>query len=480
MENQPIRPSGQQTNRDVPGMEVPVGSTPVVDGVPLENKPPKGKTTLIALVAAILGIGVIAGGTVLVLKAVSNQTDSTSTSGGSENNSSNSSSGSASDNSNSDNSNASSNSNVSSDGIGASTTKSDSTVTVSDGSELASKSVTTSIGGKSLTFNGAYVVDGVEVTIDGGEFASTTDDQNTFLVINGGKLTVKNATISKSGSANFSGRGDNYSFYGLNSAVVVVGSGSEVNLENVVISTTVSGANAVVATNSGSATVTNTTIATTKDNSRGLHATYEGVITASNTDISTLGGSCASLATDRGAGTVTASNMKLSTAGAGSPLIYSTGTITVDNATGTATGAQIAVVEGKNSITVKNSTLSANGVGNRNNVDNAGVMIYQSMSGDASVGTGNFTAENSTLTVLESSSVYSTTPFFFVTNTSAVITLKNVAANFSSSEYFISAKGTSEWGKSGSNGGTVTYTGTSVTSTNTTVEKDDISSVSGL
>lgn len=346
---------------------------------------------------------------------------------------------------------------------------------------LTSGTYTATIGGKSVSYSAAYLVDGVDVTISQGTFESTSDDQVTFLVVNGGSLKIEgNVLVNKTGSSNFSGRGDSYSFYGTNSAIVVLGEGSKAEINGATITSSVSGANALVATNSGSAVVKNTTISTTKDNSRGLHATYEGVIAADSTTISTQGGSCASLATDRGAGTVTASNMTLSTAGAGSPLIYSTGDITVSNSKGTATGAQIAVVEGKNSIALEGCDFSANGIGNRNNVDDAAVMIYQSMSGDASVGTGSFTANNSTLTVLDTSSEYAATPFFFVTNTTATINLTNVTANFSPAEKFISALGTSEWGKSGQNGGKVMITVSGLTATNTEVEVDSVSSVSGL
>ena len=41
-------------------------------------------------------------------------------------------------------------------------------------------------------------------------------------------------------------------------------------------------------------------------------------------------------------------------------------------------------------------------VGNRNNVDKCGVMIYQSMSGDADVGKGSFESYNSSLTIIKS------------------------------------------------------------------------------
>ena len=342
---------------------------------------------------------------------------------------------------------------------------------------LKSGSVTTTIDGKSVTYNAAYVVDGIEATIGSGTYEATEDDQVAILVINGGSLKIKGdgVTITKSGSDGFQGRGDNYSFYGTNSAIVVVGENSKLELDGPTIQTTTSGANAIVATNGGEATVKNADISTTEDNSRGLHATYQGKITADTVKINTLGGSCAALATDRGEGTVTAKNMALSTAGAGSPLIYSTGKITVTKSKGTATGAQIAVVEGKNSITLKNDDFKTNGIGNRNKVDNAAVMIYQSMSGDAGEGAGTFTAEKCTLTVLEDSPVYAEVPFFFVTNTTANINLTDVTAKFNSSQKFVSAKGTSEWGRSGVNGGKVNLSVSGLKATNENVETDGIS-----
>jgi len=354
-------------------------------------------------------------------------------------------------------------------------------IIVLENTELASGTVTTTIGGKTVTYSGAYVVDGINATIGSGTYESAIDNQAVFLVVNGGSLTIQgDVTINKTGSTNFQGRGDEYSFYGINSAIVVVGESSSVSINGATITTSVSGANAVVATRGGEVAIKNSTIATSKDNSRGLHATYGGTITADKVVIETQGGSSATLATDRGSGIVVAKNMTLSTAGAGSPLIYSTGEIEVSDSTGIATGAQIAVVEGKNSIVLDNCEFSANGVGNRNSVDNAAVMIYQSMSGDASVGTGSFTATGCVLTVLPTSSVYTTTPFFFVTNTTATITLDDVTADFYEGGYLILASGTDEWGKSGANGGIVTIEATELTASNTQVYVGENSSVNGL
>ena len=164
------------------------------------------------------------------------------------------------------------------------------------------------------------------------------------------------------------------------------------------------------------------------------------------------------MATDRGEGTISCTGCTLNTAGAGSPLIYSTGSITVSKTTGTATGAQMVVVEGKNTAIVQeSSSLKCTGVGNRNNVDDCGIFLYQSMSGDADTGTSTFTCTSSNFEIDSSSSVYSTAPMFFITNTDSAINLNSCTFTYGSGT-FLSATGTSEWGKSGSNGGSVTLT----------------------
>lgn len=118
-------------------------------------------------------------------------------------------------------------------------------------------------------------------------------------------------------------------------------------------------------------------------------------------------------------------------------------------------GAQMVVIEGKNTATVTNSTLTASGTGNRGETDQAGIMIYQSMSGDAGEGTGTFTATNSNLSIQANSKYYKTAPMFFITNTDAIINLKNCQLTYGSNT-LISNKGTTEWGTTGTNGGNLT------------------------
>ena len=209
------------------------------------------------------------------------------------------------------------------------------------------------------------------------------------------------------------------------------------------------------------ATIKNVKITTHSDKSRGLDATYKGKINAENIIINTDGQSCAALATDRGEGEVHVKNSEINTgvsktSGRGSPLIYSTGNITVDNTKGTSYVSQIACIEGKNSIGVANSDLTGYSEGNRKDSDNyvdlGGIFIYQSMSGDADVGTSLFTAKDSKLTIPQESSVYKEAPMFHVTNTACVIDLKNTEFSFGSGT-FLEVSSQNQWGTTGSNGG---------------------------
>ena len=305
----------------------------------------------------------------------------------------------------------------------------------------------------SVSKSGDTEIDGTDETLTS-SYTTSESDKSVILVENGGDLTLDGATVTKTGGD--SSNTENSEFYGVNAGILVT-ENSTATIKNATISTNAKGSNAVFSTGTNSKIyISDSTITTTgSGSSRGLDATYGGYIEADNVNIKTQGGSCASLATDRGEGTVITKNSKLETNGSGSPVIYSTGDISISNTTGTANGSQMVVIEGKNSATVTNSTLTASGKGNRGDTDQAGIMIYQSMSGDAGEGTGTFSAENSSLSIQANSDYYKTAPMFFITNTDAVINLKNCKLSYGSN-ILISSKGTSEWGNSGSNGGDVT------------------------
>ena len=297
----------------------------------------------------------------------------------------------------------------------------------------------------------SYTATSTNTNLSSQTITNTNSDESAVYITNSG-ITITSSTISKSGDISDTENGE---FYGENAAILVQGGGLAMTGGS--ITTTGKGANALVATNGGAVTISGTTIVSTASSSaRGLHATYEGKITASGVTISSTGGSCATLATDRGEGTVSCTGCTLTTSGAGSPLIYSTGSISVTDTTGTSNGAQAIVVEGKNSVSLDSSTLKCTATPNNGRDDSCGVLIYQSMSGDADSGTSTFTCKDSTIEILSTSSYSGSAPMFFVTNTAANINLEGCTLEAPSGVFLKVSEG--DWGSSGSNGGTVTLT----------------------
>lgn len=307
------------------------------------------------------------------------------------------------------------------------------------------------------TLSGALTADGDSQEATDQTIAATDADVNAALAENGGALALSGVTLEKSGDDT---NGDNCNFYGVNSVLLATGDGSTAKVENSKLSATSEGSNAIFATDGATVYANGDTITTSAGNSRGLDATYGGTIIANEMGISTRGDHCASIATDRGGGNISVTNSTLSTAGSGSPLLYSTGDIEVSDVTGTATGSQIAGMEGLNTILINNSTLSSTITDKTASdpVANA-VIIYQSTSGDAESTTGEaatFQAVGSTL-----SSAIQSGAFFYVTNTTANILLQGTTLDYDSSDAnLIQVEGndSNSWGTAGSNGGTATLT----------------------
>ena len=346
-------------------------------------------------------------------------------------------------------------------------------IETASGDSLSSGSTTVTIGSKRIDVSGAYVIDGKSVELTGGTYTSSGTDQNVFLVINGGSLKISNAKIVKTGDAstNDSKRSsdvsDDYNFYGINSVILVVGEESSAEINNCIITSDCSGANAVFSTAGANVNVNNVQITTTGNSSRGVYATYDGTINADHVDITTSGAHCAPIATDRGGGHVAVTNSKVQCSGDGSPCIYSTGEIKAENVVGVSTGAQAAVIEGKNSITMTNCDFTVSG-------GNNGVMLYQSMSGDAS--DKDATANCSTLTMTGTTIRNSTDgAMFYITNTTSVINLEGGNTLECKNGKLVDAAA-GRWGKDGSNGGELSLN-IKDDKISDSVTADDISSV---
>ena len=295
----------------------------------------------------------------------------------------------------------------------------------------------------SIELAGVFTVDGTSGTSDGEEIASSSADENTVLVKNGGSLILENGTLDKTGDTSST---DESNFYAVN-AVFAAAGGSTAEISDTVLTSSAEGSNAIFATGEDSTvTADNVTIHTTGNSSRGLDATYGGTVNATNVDITTQGAHCAPIATDRGEGTITVNTGTVFAAGDGSPCIYSTGDITVNSLTGTAAGSQAAVVEGKNSITMTDTDLIGAGEN--------GIMLYQSTSGDAAEGTARFEAADSRLTTTSDG------PMIYVTNTQAEAFFENTELVFTSGVLAnVAGNETNNWDTPGSNGGQFTLTG---------------------
>ena len=289
----------------------------------------------------------------------------------------------------------------------------------------------------------------------GESYSSTGDDENA-LRIDGAAVTLSGVTVSK--SAGSSSNPENGDFYGVNAAILAT-NGATVDIKDSDISSSAQNGNGVFSYGSGTTVnISDSTINTTADNSGGIQTTGGGTTNASDLTVTTAGNSSAAIRSDRGGGTVNVDGGSYTSNGYNSPAVYSTADITVKNADLTANNSEALVIEGKNSITLENCTVSGNmsdteGASSDENVHS--VMIYQSMSGDADVGTSEFSMTGGSLTSNNGDVIY-------VTNTHSIIKLSGVKITDADSEgCFMRVCGNSGsrgWGQAGSNGAQVEFT----------------------
>ena len=332
------------------------------------------------------------------------------------------------------------------------------------GQNNAVQSVTIkNLGGMGSGFGGSGEVNqgSAANTIDeNGTYADETytsegDDENA-LRVDGADVTLTGITVDKSAGA--TSNTEDGDFYGMNAGLLAT-NGATVTLTDVTVTTDAQNGNGVFSY--GENTVVNisdSTITTTKDNSGGIQTTGGGTTNAANLTVHTSGNSAAAIRSDRGGGTVNVDGGTYTSSGVNSPAVYSTADITVKNAQLTAEHSEALVVEGKNSIALENCDVTGNmsdteGTSSDENVHN--VMIYQSMSGDADVGTAKFSMHGGSLTAQNGD-------MFYITNTSCTLELSGVTlANQDTAANLMTVTGNSAshgWGNAGENGAQVTVT----------------------
>ena len=261
-------------------------------------------------------------------------------------------------------------------------------------------------------------------------------------------------------------------FYGMNAALLAT-NGATVTIKNATVNSSAQNGNGVFSYGADTTVnISDSTITTSADNSGGIQTTGGGTTNAENLTVTTGGGttnaenltvttsgnSSAPIRSDRGGGTVNVTGGSYTSNGYNSPAVYSTAAITVKNVKLTANNSELLVIEGKNSIALENCTVSGNmsstkGSSSSENVHT--VMIYQSMSGDADVGTSEFSMTGGSLTGKNGD-------LFYITNTHCILTLSGVTLkNEDPDGYLLRVVGNSAshgWGTAGSNGAQVEFT----------------------
>lgn len=286
---------------------------------------------------------------------------------------------------------------------------------------------------------------------DGEEYASTGTDENAVHILDGAKVILKNASISRE-SADSTG-GDNSSFYGVGAAVLATD--GTVYIGNSSIETDASGAAGVFAYGDGTVYVSDTSVDTEQDTSGGIHAAGGGTLYAWDLNVETEGESAAAVRSDRGGGTMVIDGGTYTSNGSGSPAVYSTADITVNNAEMTANGSEAVCIEGMNSIRLFDTELTGNMSDLEQNDCTWNVILYQSMSGDSEIGNSTFEMSGGSVTAGNGG-------MFYTTNTESTITLSGVdIRNADDSEFFLKCTGNSNergWGETGDNGADCLFT----------------------
>jgi hypothetical protein len=310
----------------------------------------------------------------------------------------------------------------------------------SDDSDDTTDTTDDTTSGKS----GVYEQNGGTVSETGKTYAATATDESAVYVYGAGTYTLSDSILTKTGAAS---NVDDSNFTGANAIVLAEGA-STINLTGCTLSSDSEGSNGVFAYQKNSiVNVHNCTIATTGNSARGVDATYGGTINIYDSTITTTGAHCSALATDRydttsGEPKVNAYRVTGTVSGDGSVGVYSTGAFYVEACDLTSNGSGAAVIEGTNSITLVDTDMTVT------LADKYGVMVYQSMSGDALGKTGTFEMTGGSLTVNGG-------PILLNTNDEGYFTLKNVV--LSGSEVILkSCK--CDWGATATNGGVTHFT----------------------
>lgn len=289
--------------------------------------------------------------------------------------------------------------------------------------------------------------------VNGGTYTSSGDDENA-LRVDSAFVSLVEAVVQKEGGASSSTEAGD--FYGKNAALLAT-NGAMLTIDKSKITSDSPNGNGVFSYGEGTVvSISDSSIVTSGNNSGGLQTTGGATMNAVNVQAETAGDSSAAIRSDRGGGTVNVIGGSYTSRGFNSPAVYSTADIAVMNAELTAENSEALVIEGQNSIALLDCIVNGNmspdkGASSDENVHN--VMIYQSMSGDAAVGTSKFSAQGGSITGHNGD-------MFYVTNTHCMLTLDGVTLDNQADGQLLRVCGNNAsrgWGQAGANGAQVEF-----------------------
>lgn len=290
--------------------------------------------------------------------------------------------------------------------------------------------------------------------ISGVTMESKNGDENIIHVYEGAVAHISDSRFTNGGTGS---SGDASSFYGVGATLFV--SDGEMYVSDCTIDSETAGGAGVFAYDNGVAYVSNVDITTTQASAGGLHVAGGGTLYAWDCNVTTSAPmAAAAVRSDRGGGTMVIDGGSYVTEG-GTGAVYVTADITIHDAYLYTGGSEAVAIEGKNTIRLFDCDLTGNMLsGTLNDGKVWNIIVYQSMSGDADVGTSEYDMIGGSLTC-------NAGPVLYNTNTSSYITFQDVDVSYSDeTTYWLQVTGNSSsrtWGKAGNNGANCIFTGSS-------------------
>lgn len=292
---------------------------------------------------------------------------------------------------------------------------------------------------RSAQYTATVLSDGDAIV--GGTYTAEGEDESALEASGSVSASVTGTLLQK--LAGGASSADGASFRGLNSGVRVYGNAT-LTLTDCEILAMAQNATGVFAYENGAIYMDNCVVNVTGGGAGGVQVAGGGTLIGTNLTVTSA--SKAAIRSDRGGGILILGGGTYTSTGAnGCPAIYSTADITVSNAICISEQSRAVIIEGKNSVTLENCVLTGNDQSSKAGSVRASVLLYQSASGDASVGTSVFTMTGGSMTSRSGA-------MFYCTNTASKVYL-------SDAELILSEDGTllivsaGRWGKEGRNGG---------------------------